>query len=408
MADAVGRSAPPRGAPSRTPGVRHRWVLGLEARVLVVLTIVLVGLGHIVLYSASALQVDHQQLVGHHYVVKQAQGALAGGLLLLILSRVDAEWYRRLAWPGMLLALVLMAVLLLPGMKTVNGSRRYLFGNAVQPSELAKLALCAWVPMLIVRKGERLRELGKGMLPFALVVGSLCLLAALEPDHSAAMLYCLITGVLLFVAGARWRHFVLFGLVGVLALGTLAAQSGHVRDRMRAFAGSAQPAAERQRVGLQQDQSKIAVGSGGAFGVGLGRGNQQRGWLPLPYNDFIGSVIGEEFGFAGLAFCTLAFAVYGFLGFQIAAQARTPYLGLLAVGLTTVTVVTALVHLAVVVDALPNTGLTLPFVSYGRSNLVLTLAMTGILVNIGSTRERVYGAGATDPLAGPRARAALA
>jgi cell division protein FtsW len=222
------------------------------------------------------------------------------------------------------------------------------------------------------------------------------------------MLYCLITGVLLFVAGARWRHFALFGLVGVLALGTLAVRSGHVRDRMRAFAGSAQPAAERQRVGLQQDQSKIAVGSGGAFGVGLGRGNQQRGWLPLPYNDFIGSVIGEEFGFAGLAFCTVAFAIYGFLGFRIAEQARTPYLGLLAVGLTTVTVVTALVHLAVVVDALPNTGLTLPFVSYGRSNLVLTLAMTGILVNIGSTRERVYGAGATDPLAGPRTRAALA
>jgi len=274
----------------------------------------------------------------------------------------------------------------------------------VQPSELAKLALCAWVPMLIVRKGERLRDLRRGLFPVVLVVGVLVLLAALEPDLSAAMLYCLLTGVLLAIAGARWRHFALFGLVGVLALGAMALRPGYVRSRLQEFAGGSLPAAAQQGLGLQQEQSKIAVGSGGVFGVGLGRGNQQRGWLPLPYNDFIGSVIGEEFGFLGLACCTLAFALYAFLGFQIAAQARSPYLGLLAVGLTTVTVVTALVHLAVVVDALPNTGLTLPFVSYGRSNLVLTLAMTGILVNIGSAQERVYGAGATDPFGAATAR----
>lgn len=393
------------GAARARPGaVRHLWVMGLEARILVVLTVVLVGLGHVVLYSASALQVSQQQLVGHYFVVKQAQGALAGGLLFLVLARVDADWLRRAAWPAMGLALLLMALVLLPGMSPVNGSRRYLVGRSVQPSELAKLALCAWVPMLIVRKGERLRDLRRGLFPVVLVVGVLVLLAALEPDLSAAMLYCLLTGVLLAIAGARWRHFALFGLVGVLALGAMALRPGYVRSRLQVFAGGSLPAAAQQGLGLQQAQSKIAVGSGGVFGVGLGRGNQQRGWLPLPYNDFIGSVIGEEFGFVGLACCTLLFALYAFLGFQIAAQARSPYLGLLAVGLTTVTVVTALVHLAVVVDALPNTGLTLPFVSYGRSNLVLTLAMTGILVNIGSTQERVYGAGATDPFGAGAAR----
>jgi cell division protein FtsW len=143
----------------------------------------------------------------------------------------------------------------------------------------------------------------------------------------------------------------------------------------------------------------VAVGSGGLLGVGFSQGNQQRGWLPLAYNDFIGSIIGEELGFVGLASITLAFALYGWLGFRIARHARSPYCSLLAIGLTFTTVFTAFVHLGVVIGLLPNTGLTLPFVSYGRSNLLLTLAMTGILVNIGSTRERVYGVAATDPLA---------
>jgi cell division protein FtsW len=120
--------------------------------------------------------------------------------------------------------------------------------------------------------------------------------------------------------------------------------------------------------------------------------------LPLAYNDFVGSVVGEEFGFVGVAGMTIAFAIYGWLGFRIARNARSPFCSLLATGLTFTTVLTAFIHIGVVIGLLPNTGLTLPFVSYGRSNLVLTLAMTGILVNIGSERERVYGVSATDPL----------
>ena len=123
-----------------------------------------------------------------------------------------------------------------------------------------------------------------------------------------------------------------------------------------------------------------------------------RGWLPLAYNDFIASVIGEEFGFLGITGLTAAFAIYAWLGFRIAKHARSPFTSLLAVGLTFTTVLTAFIHVGVAIGLLPNTGLTLPFVSYGRSNLVLTLVMTGILVNVGSERERVYGEHATDPL----------
>jgi cell division protein FtsW len=142
----------------------------------------------------------------------------------------------------------------------------------------------------------------------------------------------------------------------------------------------------------------VAVGSGGWFGVGFGEGRQQAGFLPYPYSDFIGSNVGEEWGFAGLTVLTLVYAVYGWLGFRIARQARSEFLRLVAVGLTATMVLTAYLHIGVVIGLLPTTGLTLPFISYGRSNLVLSLLMTGILVNIGSERERVVGEHATDPL----------
>jgi cell division protein FtsW len=141
------------------------------------------------------------------------------------------------------------------------------------------------------------------------------------------------------------------------------------------------------------------VGSGQIFGVGFGRGRQQYGFLPFGYDDFIAGHVGEEWGFIGLTLLVLAFALYAALGFRIARKARTPFLQLVAVGLTVTMVLTAYLHIGVATGLLPTTGLTLPFISYGRSNLILSLLMTGILVNIGSSREKVFGGAATDPLA---------
>jgi cell division protein FtsW (lipid II flippase) len=158
------------------------------------------------------------------------------------------------------------------------------------------------------------------------------------------------------------------------------------------------PGSATQEVSYQLRQSLIAVGSGRLFGRGFGQGHQQYGFLPFPFSDFIGSNVGEEWGFVGIAALVAAYAVYGALGMRIARSARTPFLGLVAVGLTFTVVSTAFIHLGVVIGLLPTTGLTLPFVSYGRSNLLLSLISTGILVNIGSTRERVGQPIASDPL----------
>ncbi|MBL0941076.1 MAG: FtsW/RodA/SpoVE family cell cycle protein [Gemmatimonadaceae bacterium] len=388
---------------SDMPGTRERWRMSLEGRALVLVTAGLVAFGLAVLYSASALQAVSKNSPGHFFVLRQAVGAAAGIVAFVVLSKVDAERFRALAWPIMGLAIVLMAAVFMPGMQSneIYGSRRYLFGGSLQPSEFAKFAVLVWTPMLLVKKGELVRKLGKGIMPFVVVIGTLVILALLEPDVSVAMTFCLLMAVLLFVGGARISHFMLFGVVGMLLVGFQAAQNPYIRERVKDFwkTGGSAATTQQENVRDQQYQSLVAVGSGGVVGVGFSQGNQQRGWLPLAYNDFIGSIIGEELGFIGLAGITLAFALYGWLGFRIARQARSPYLALLAIGLTFTTVFTAFVHLGVVIRLLPNTGLTLPFVSYGRSNLLLTLAMTGILVNIGSQRERVYGVAATDPLA---------
>jgi cell division protein FtsW len=250
--------------------------------------------------------------------------------------------------------------------------------------------------MLVVKKGPSLRRLTKGLLPFLVVIGTLDILAILEPDLSVAMMYTLIAGIILFAGGVRIGHVVLIGAVSLPLLWNQMVAAGYAAARVFSFFGQGDA---RPELGYQLKQSLIAVGSGGIAGVGFGEGRQQLGFVPLQYNDFIASNVGEEFGFLGMSFLVLAFALYGWLGFRIARDARTPFQKLMAIGLTVTIVITAYVHIGVVIGMLPNTGLTLPFVSYGRSNLVLTCLMTGILVNIASRRERVAASSTGEMLA---------
>jgi cell division protein FtsW len=378
----------------------HRWHMGFEARALVILTAMLLAFGLATVYSASAI-VEMQAGYGHaHLLIRQVGGMAIGLMLFAIAAKMDAEVWEKWAWPIMILSLVLLIVVILPFTATiaprVHGSRRYLFGASLQPSELAKLAVVVWTSMLMIKKGPALRRLTKGILPFLVVIGALDILVMLEPDVSTAMMFTLVMGIILFSGGVRIGHFVALGVMLIPLLYVKVERLNYVLLRMSAFFD---PGAAPLEVNYQLRQSLIAVGSGQIFGVGFGRGRQQYGFLPFGYDDFIAAHIGEEWGFVGLVLIVLAFAVYAALGFRIARKARTPFLQLVAVGLTVTMVLTAYLHIGVATGLLPTTGLTLPFISYGRSNLVLSLLMTGILVNIGSSRERVFGVAATDPLA---------
>src|SRR4051812_48132836 len=376
----------------------ERWQMGPEARAMVILTGALLAFGLATVYSASAI-VEMQAGYGHaHLLVRQLTGMTVGIALFAVAAKVDAERWEKWAWPVMVLSLVLLVIVILPFTAKiaprVHGSRRYLFGSSLQPSELAKLAVVLWTSMLVVKKGPALRRLAKGLLPFLVVVGALDILAMLEPDLSTAMMFTLDLGIILFAGGVRIGHFVALGILLIPLLYVKIERLNYVLLRMSAFFDPG----KAPEVNYQLKQSLIAMGSGQILGVGFGRGRQQYGFLPFGYDDFIAAHIGEEWGFAGIVLLVVAFAIFGALGFRIARKARTPFLQLVAVGLTVTVVLTAYLHIGVATGLLPTTGLTLPFISYGRSNLVLSLVMTGILVNIGSSREKVFGAAATDPL----------
>lgn len=378
--------------------------MGLEARALVVVTAVLMSFGLATLYSASAFAATQGGHGSAFFLLKQLSGVAVGGVLFAVAAKLDAELWSKYAWVVMGLALAAMLVTVLPFTKSIAppilGARRYLFHGAIQPSEFAKLAVIVWTAMLVVKKGDQLRRLSKGLLPILIVVGALDVMAAFEPDLSTVLFFSLQMVIIVFAAGARIGHFVFLGALFTPVLWAETQRLQYVMERLLGFAEMAGTA--HAKVNYQLVQSLIAVGSGGMFGVGFGEGRQQYGFLPLSYDDFIAGSIGEEWGFVGLLVLIGLFALWGWLGFRIAKQARTQFQQLTAIGITATMIVTAYLHIGVVIGLLPTTGLTLPFISYGRSNLLLSLLMAGMLVNIGSSRERVMGIGATDPFGASR------
>lgn len=372
--------------------------MGSEARAIVLVSAGLLVFGLAVLYSASAILALNEGRGGMHYMLQQLSGAGVGLIAFMVAAKMDAERWREWAWPLLwvtLAALLLCLVLPESIAPRVNGSKRFLFQTSFQPSELGKFAVVVWTAMLLVKKGDQLRRFSRGLLPFLVVLLALCLLAAAQPDLSVAMLYTLLMAIVLFAGGVRVGHFVLIAGLAIPFLWREIERVQYALLRLTTYLDPGRaPAASYQLY-----QSLVAIGSGGTFGSGFGEGRQQYGFLPYPFSDFIASNVGEEWGFIGLAGLTIAFAAYALFGFRIARQARSPFLQLVAVGLTFTTVLTAYVHIGVVVGLLPTTGLTLPFISYGRSNLVLTMFLTGVLVNIGSSRERVVGMHASNPLA---------
>ncbi|MGQ0646267.1 MAG: FtsW/RodA/SpoVE family cell cycle protein [Gemmatimonadaceae bacterium] len=375
---------------------RERWAMGLEARAIVLVTAMLTVFGLATLFSASALVALQRELPATTFFFQQLTGVAVGILVFAIAAKFDAQKLERLAWPLMLLAILLMVLTIIPGVGTrIGGSRRFLFDGSVQPAELAKIAVVIWTAMLVLRKGEKMRRLSKGLPLFLIVVGVLAGIAFVQPDLSMGLMFVLLMGVVLFAAGVRIGHFVALGVLAAPVLWHELQSRHYALARIWSFIGSDKAP---QQLSDQQYQSMIAVGSGGLTGTGFGEGKQQYGWVPMGMDDFIASTIGEEWGFLGFALVVLAFALFTWLGVRIARNARSPFLQLVALGLTATVAITAYVHIGVVINLLPNTGLTLPFFSNGRSNLVLTFLVTGILVNIGSVRERVYGASATDPM----------
>jgi cell division protein FtsW len=374
------------------PAILHPGELRWETRLLAVVTATMVVFGIASMYGAASLLSSRSgENIGLSLTISQASGALLGGFALLIVSRIDYRIWRRLAWPMLLITVAFLLIPLLPFTHQIapvrNGARRWVELGPVniQPSELARLAIVVWCAMLAAKKGEQVRQLKKGVLPFLLVIGIVAGLILLEPNLSMATLVALLGMLVLFTAGAKIGHFLLLGFAAVLLI---ANQIQDVEYRIRRFTAFMDGGSANAPEAFQLHQSIVGFGSGRLLGLGFGEGQQKLGYVPYAYSDFLFSTIGEEWGFLGVCVVVLLFGLFCWMGFRIARTANDPFGQYLAVGLTAAVGISAFLHMAVTMGLMPTTGLTLPFMSHGRSSLMISLLSTGILINIGRQRGK--------------------
>jgi cell division protein FtsW len=373
------------------PAMRHPGELRWETRLLALVTMVLLAIGLVSIYGAASFISRNGENVGATLAFRQLTGALIGGLLLVALSRLDYWRWRQWAWPALGVTLLLLLIPLLPFTRgispSINGARRWVDAGPFnfQPSEIARIVVVIWCAMLASKKGEQVREFKKGVLPFIVVLGLVSLLILLEPNLSMAILVAMLGGVVLFAAGAKLGHFVLLGAAAVLLVFHQIRDAQYRLARLLTFLNPGEGSLEG---GFQIHQSLIGIGSGQLIGVGFGEGQQKLGYLPYAYSDFLFSTIGEEWGFIGVLVVVALYGTFVWLGFRIARSTADPFGQYLALGLTATVGLTAFMHMAVTLGLMPTTGLTLPFMSYGRSSQVMSLAATGILINVGRLRWR--------------------
>jgi cell division protein FtsW len=326
-------------------------------------------------------------------------GAL-GLLVMHFVSRHGLESIRRLT-PVFLAGSFFLLLAVLAVGTSVNGSTRWIGSGflQIQPSEIAKVSLVLYAADLLAAKPRRVRSL-EGLMPFLLVVGCASLLIVLEPDLGTALVVAFAAAATLTAAGARMRDL---GMIA-LALGCLALMLTIVEPyRMARLTGFLNPGADATGAGFQAAQAKIALGSGGIFGVGIGNGVQKAFYLPEAHTDMISAVIGEELGLVGICGVVGLFGLFGYAGLQIAKKGKDAYGKLLAAGLTSLVLVQATINMFAVMGLAPLTGVPLPFVSYGNSSLLATLFAVGLILNV--ARGGTAGAGKLRVVEGGRAAA---
>jgi cell division protein FtsW len=391
---------------------REEWTH--EEQMLRTATLILLAFGAVMVYSASS----GTSLLSHdgdssQYLKRYLVSAALGLLALRFFARHGVSVARQATPFVMVAAFAGLLLVLVPGLGIeVNGSRRWLGAGAlqVQPSEIAKLALVLYAALMLASQPERARSLG-GVRPLLVVAGAMAVLIVMQPDLGTTMVIMFAVFALLAAGGVSGRHLgMLAG--GLIALALLAAVlEPYRRERLTSFID---PWSDPEGSGFQSVQAMVAIGSGGFFGVGLGESVQKLFYLPEAHTDMILAVIGEELGLFGISAVLLLYGMIAYAGLRAARTARDHYQKLLAAGITSMIVIQAIVNFFAVLGLLPLTGVPLPFISYGNSNLIVLLAGMGILINVahdGGRRARkptlrvVEGRGRSDPSAIRRADA---
>lgn len=346
----------------------------------------LVAVGVIMVYSASSYSAFFNPAIkdSMFFLKKQGAVALVGIGAMFFTIRMDYHKIKKYTKIIMIGAIILLtAVFAFP---PVNGARRWINLGPVslQPSEIAKYIVVLYMAKSIEKKGEKIKSFAYGVAPYLLVSGFYAGMVFLEKNLSIAAVIMIVTLIVLYVAGAKTSH--MLGLIGMVGLAGVA---GILFEpyRMARFTSFLDPWADPKGKGYQLIQSLLALGSGGIWGMGLGKSRQKCYYIPEPHNDFIFSIIGEELGLIGCTLIVILFIIFIWRGIVIAVRAKDTYGTLLATGITSVVAVQAIINIAVVTGSMPVTGVPLPFISYGGSSLVFNLIAMGVLLNISRQSE---------------------
>ena len=349
--------------------------------------LLLLAIGVVMIYSSSgvyALQVLGDSM---YFLKRQLMFLLIGiGMTLFVMS-VDYRHIQPLAKPILLIAVGLLVLVLVPGLgKEISGAQRWFRLGPInfQPAEFAKLAVIIYVADFLTRKQKYITNFKKGFLPLILVMGFVCAFIVVQPDLGTTVSIAVIILIMMYVAGARISHLTFIGLAAVPVLVFLIATAPYRLKRIIAFLD---PWQDPQGIGFQLTQAQIAFGSGGLFGVGLGKSQQKLFYLPAAHTDFILSIIGEEFGLVGCLVIVLLFTMFLWLGVQIVKRIADPFGYFLSIGVLVMIGLQAVVNIGVSIGALPTKGLPLPFISYGGSALIFHLISIGLLLNVSRTQD---------------------
>ena len=350
---------------------------------LLFITIITISLfGIIMIYSASYIWAEYKFNDPFKFVKHQGLFFIIGIIMMLITSKIPYKVYFEKANTLLLLSIILLILVIIPGIGTVRNGSRSWFGIGsfgIQPSEFAKLTLIIFTSKYLTKNEKNLKYIKKGVLPILGIVILVFGLIMLQPDFGTGMIILVSIIGLLFVSGVDFKFFIRLGLIGVVGIVLLIAIAPYRLERILSFLN---PWSDPLGSGFQIIQSLYAIGPGGLFGQGFMNSRQKHFYLPEPQTDFIFSIISEEFGFLGILIVATLFTIIIFKGFKIAQNSGDKFAKFLAFGITFGLAFQAILNLMVVVGLIPVTGVTLPFLSYGGSSLLITLISKGVLLNI--------------------------
>ena len=355
---------------------------------LMIAALLLLGLGLVMVFSASGVLASDKYQDPAYFLKKQFIYAVIGVVLMLVIRRVPYQMYNRLVYLILLISLILLILVLIPGIgvRIRSASRWIRLGPLViQPSEFAKLAIIIFLAYSMARKQEKIRYFSIGFLPHIVVAGIFILLIEKEPDFGTALALAGITFLMLFVGGTRLTHIFLVALPALPLVVYVILKNKMRLERVTTFID---PWKYAQDSGYQLVHSLYAIGSGGFWGLGIGKSREKMFYLPDSHTDFIFSILAEELGFLGILTVMSLFAILVTRGIIISLRARDVFGSYLAMGLTALIGLQAAINMAVVSGLMPTKGLSLPFLSYGGSSLLVNMIAVGILLNISSQTQQ--------------------